>query len=58
MYYSYGFKNGVKQNYVDWECDMWVNVKNLKDYYPAEFGGSTILYLTEWFIPNLSKDKG
>ena len=56
MYYSYAFKNGVKQTYVDWECDMWVNVKNLQDYYPTELGGSTILYLTEWFIPNLSKD--
>ena len=56
MYYSYVFKNGVKQTYIDWECDMWVEVKNLVDYCPAEHGESKILYLIEWFIPNLSKD--
>ena len=59
MYYSYAFKNGVKQTHVGWECDecdMWVDVKNLEDYYPAEDGESKILYLTEWFIENLSKD--
>jgi hypothetical protein len=56
MYYSYAFKNRVKQTCIDWECDMWVHTKNLQDYYPTELGGSKKLYLTEWFIPNLSKD--
>tara|TARA_R100001463_G_scaffold76645_7_gene130787 strand:+ start:173 stop:472 length:300 start_codon:yes stop_codon:yes gene_type:complete len=56
MYLSYAFKNGVKQTCIDWKCDMWVDVKNLEDYYPAEPGESKILYLTEWFIENLSKD--
>ena len=56
MYYSYAFKNGVKQTCIDWECDMWVNTKTLEDCYPAQDGESKILYLTEWFIENLSKD--
>tara|TARA_Y100000592_G_scaffold45327_1_gene71887 strand:- start:842 stop:1141 length:300 start_codon:yes stop_codon:yes gene_type:complete len=56
MYYSYVFKNGVKQTYIDWECDMWVEVKNLVDCCPADHGESKILYLIEWCIPNLSKD--
>tara|TARA_R100001015_G_scaffold17072_1_gene9116 strand:+ start:119 stop:421 length:303 start_codon:yes stop_codon:yes gene_type:complete len=56
QYYSYAFKNGIKQTYIDWECDMWVHTKTLEDCCRAELGESKILYLTEWFIPNLSKD--